>query len=216
MAGLTRRTTVPDYADGSNTGKPTFNSRNELLAAPALPPRTELSRLGQSWEVVIPNGSPFNLVAAMPTTLAPLALYNGEPVGGKTYVIESVYCLGVASMAAAGSVSLLGQISPAVAALTDNTAVLIFGRNGKIAYGGYGRRALNVTTMVANKWSVLGNSIHGGSATAQIGLAAYADLFGGWLLKPGDTFGVNVIAGTAAATAAIMGIVWSEVQLYHG
>jgi hypothetical protein len=217
LASWTRRTTVQDNADGANTGKPAINSRGELLISQTLPPRAELTRLGNTWEARMATGSAFTFVAGYPAstgTRAEFILYNGEASGGKTYVIESVWCLGITSMAAAGSIVLLGQIAPAITAPTDDALQLITGRTGK-TYAGNARRAVAVTTMTTNRWSVLGNSINGGSGTAQIGLAAYADVWGSWLLKPGDTFGMNAVAGTAAGTA-ILGITWSEVQLYHG
>lgn len=214
LRGRTRRTTVPDYGDGHEDA-PQMNPRGELLLAQALPPKTELARLGQTWTARIASGSAFTHVAALPTTRAELALYNGEPSGGKCYVIDSVWHLAISSMAAAGSVALIAQIAPGVAALTDDSAQLITGRNGKVVYGGYAKRAVAVTTMVANRWEVLQSSNSGGGATAQIGLASYADVYGGWILKPGDTFGVNVVAGTAAGTA-IMGVTWHEVQLPIG
>lgn len=214
LSGLlarTRKTSVPSYSDSQEV-IPAGNDRGELLVAQSLPPKTELVRLGQTWETRIASGSAFTHVAALPTTRAELALYNGEPSGGKSYVIDSVWHLGITSMAAAGSVALIAQIAPGVAALTDDTAQLITGRTGKVTYGGYAKRAVAVTTMTANRWSLLQSSNSGGGATAQIGLATFADVFGAWILRPGDTFGVNVVAGTAAGTA-VMGIVWHEVQL---
>lgn len=211
LTGRVRKTSVVSYSD-LDEKIPSINDRGELLVAQSLPPRTELARLGQTWTARIASGSAFTHVAALPTTRAELALYNGEANGGKCYVIESVWHLGITSMAAAGSVALIAQIAPGVTALTDDTAQLITGRNGKVSYTGNARRAVAVTTMTANRWELLQSSNSGGAATAQIGLASFADLCGGWILKPGDTFGVNVVAGTAAGTA-IMGITWTEIQL---
>lgn len=211
ILGRVRKLVVPTYSD-QDEKIPALNDRGELIVSQGLPSRTELVRLGNTWEARIASGSAFTFVAGLPTTRAELALYNGESSSGKCYVIDSVWCLGITSMAAAGSISLIAQIAPAAAALTDDTAQLITGRNGLVSYTGNGKRAVAVTTMTANRWSLLGNSVSGGSATAQIGLAAHADCFGDWIIKPGATFGVNVVAGTAAGTA-VMGIKWHEVQL---
>ena len=207
-------TDVPGYG-ASIDARMTQNRRGETRVAVGLPLKSEIVRLGQTWTARIASASAFTHVAALPTTRAELALYNGEPGSGKCYIIDSVWHLAISSMAAAGSVALIAQISPAVAALTDDAAQLITGRTGKLNYGGYAKRAVAVTTMVANRWELLQSSNAGGSATAQIGLATYADVYGGWILRPGDTFGVNVVAGTAAGTA-IMGITWHEVQLDIG
>lgn len=205
-----RKSSVPSYADADEK-IPAMNDRGELLFAPGLPDDVEIARLSETWETRIASANAFTFVAALPTTRAELALYNGEAAGGKCYVIDSVWCLGITSMAAAGSVALIDQISPGVAALTDDTAQLITGSTGKVAYGGRAKRALAVTTMVANRWSLLNTSISGGAATAQIGLAAWARVRHR-IIKPGDTYGVNVVAGTAAGTG-IMGIKWHEIQL---
>lgn len=208
--GLVRNVLVPNLSEGQN-GDLQVNNRGEQIVAAGLLPKTQLVALGNSWCARIATANAFTHVAAMPTTRYELALYNGEPSNGKSYVIDAVWHLGITSMAAAGSVIVLAQYVPQIAALTDDTAQLITSRSGK-TYGGNGKRAVAGTTMVANKWEVLQSSNAGGSATAQIGLGSYAPVDGGFILRPGDTFGVNVVAGTAAGTA-IMGIVWHEVQL---
>lgn len=213
LLGRVRKLIVPTYSD-QDEKIPAMNDRGELLVSPALLPKTELARLGQTWNVKIATASAFTHVAALPTTRAELVLFNGEAAGGKSYVIDSVWHLGITSMAAAGSVALLGQIVPNATAPTDNTSQLITSRNGK-TYNGYAKRAVAQTTMTADKWELLASSNSGGGATAQIGLATIAELNGGWILKPGDMLGVNVVAGTAAGTA-IMGITWHEVQLPIG
>src|SRR6266478_4057663 len=53
------------------------NPRGDLCIAPALLPKTELTRLANTWYATIPTGSAFTNVAGMPTTRAELALYNG-------------------------------------------------------------------------------------------------------------------------------------------
>lgn len=214
MRARVRGTSVPSYADLAEE-EFAINRRGDVLIAQSLPPKAELARLGRSWEARIASGSAFTHVAALPTTRAELALYNGEASGGKCYVIDSVWHLGISSMAAAGSIAIIGQISPGVAALTDDTNQLITGACGLVAYSGLAKRAVAVTTMVANRWSLLQSSNSGGGATAQIGLASFAECYGAFILKPGDTFGVNVVAGTAAGTA-IMGIRWHEIQLDLG
>jgi hypothetical protein len=186
----------------------------DWLIANSLPTKTEMSRQGQLWDVRIASASAFTHVAALPTTRAELLLYNGEPTsGGKVYVIDTIWSLAISSMAAAGSVALIAQFAPGIAAPTDDTAQLITGRSGK-TYGANAKRAVAQTTMTANKWTLLAMSQSGGSATAQIGLAALADVYGSYILRPGDTLGVNLVAGTAAGTS-IMGISWYEVQLNY-
>lgn len=214
IQGNVRQTVAPNLPAGVML-QPNINNRADLLFAQALPPLTEIVRLGRSWDVRIASGSAFTFVAALPTTRAELVLYNGEGAGGPSYVIDSVYCLAISSMAAAGSISLLAQIVETASAPTDDAAQLITSRSGKTGYSGRARRAVAQTTMTANKWSLLETSISGGSATAQIGLAAYARVNGGLIIPPGAMLGVNTVAGTAVGTA-VMGVVWHEVQLDLG
>mgnify|MGYP007100049530 CR=1 FL=1 len=170
--------------------------------------KTEIARTGGLNTVRIASGNAFTNVAALPTTRAELVLYNAEVSGGACYVIDSVWYLGITSMAAAGSVALIAQIVVAPSAPTDNTSQLITNNRGT-TYAGRATRAIAQTTAVANKWELLNSSQNGGAATAQIGLASYAECWGKFVIRPGDMFAVNAVAGTAAGTA-IMGITWAE------
>lgn len=211
LKGRTRQLNVSAFGEGVED-VPAQNMRGEWIVSPGQLSRTELVRLGQSWNAHIATASAFTFVAALPTTRAELVLFNGEPAGGKSYILDSAWVLGITSMAAAGSIALIGQHVPAATAPTDAGAnVLTTSRIGK-TYGGNAKRALAQTTMTTDKWELLNTSNNGGAATAQIGLAAWADLYGGWILRPGDMFGLNAVAGTAAGTA-IAGITWHEMLL---
>ena len=174
-------------------------------------PKTEFARYGCLNTVRIRSNDAFTHVAALPTTRAELVLYNAEPTGGNCYVIDSVWHLGITSMAAAGSVAIVAQIVPSASAPTQDTNQLITNNRGS-TYAGRAKRAVAQTSAVENKRELLASSNSGGSATAQIGLATYAECWGKFVIRPGDMFAVNVVAGTAAGTA-IMGISWAEYQL---
>lgn len=206
--GIVRRGSVPDYNDGS-TSQVGINTRGELLVASALPEKAELARQGNSWSCQIATGSAFTPVAAMPTTRAELALYNGNANPGVTFVIDSIWYFALTSQAAAVCATLIYQINSSAAALTDDTAQLINSPVGK-TYGGLAKRAVAVTTMVANKWSVVGCS--SASPAASIGHGVYAEINGGIQVRPGATLGLNAVVGTAAGTA-IIGVSWHEVYL---
>lgn len=206
--GVVRRGSVPDYNDGS-TSQIGINPRGELLVTQASPHETEYVRLGNTWTCQTATGSAFAPVAAMPTTLAVLALYNGNPNPGATLVIDAIWYMSLTSMAAASSATVIYQVSASAAALTDDTAQLINSPIGKV-YGGLTKRAINVTTMTANKWAVVGAG--GASAAASIGYGVYCEINGGIQVRPGATLGVNAVAGTAVGTA-VMGISWHEIYL---
>lgn len=204
--GDVRVSSVPAYASGDN--KAQINRRGETLVAQGLPFKTELARLGNSWNCTIPTGSAFTPVAAMPTTRSELALYNGYS-DGTCLVIDSVWVYSLTSLAAASGFTLIYQVA-SVAVLTDNTAVLINSPTGK-TYSGSVLRALATTTMTANKWAAL-NSSGGISTTTTIGSGLFAEVAGGVIVKPGFTLGLNAVMSTAAGTALI-GVAWHEAKL---
>ncbi len=184
------------------------NPRGDLCVAPALLPKTELTRLANTWYTVIPTGSAFTPVAAMPTTRAELAIYNGY-TDTTCLVIDQIWFTSLVSQAAAENITLLAQVLQ-VAALTDSATTLITSPLGKV-YSGSVLKALGVTTMVANKFSLVGVGTSGGAA-ATIGTGAVAEIGGSIIVKPGFTLGVNAVVGTAAGTA-LMGILWHEIKL---
>lgn len=210
LRGLVRRANVSEYTEGV-MGRPALNNRGEWLMSQGLPPKSELVRMGQTWSCVTPAANHFAPVAAMPTTLANIVLFNGQPAGGKSLLIDAVFAVADTSIAAAGVITLLGQQVASGTAPTDNTAVLINSRAGK-TYAGLTKRAIaNTAFAIADKWEVLGPAVLS-SATTTIGLAAYAECYGGWVIPPGGFFLANLIAGTAGGTC-VQGVVWHEAQL---
>ena len=208
--GIVQRLTEPDYNDGS-TSQLAINSLGHQLVTNGLPTKTARVLRGGSWTATIPTASAFTNVAAMPTTRAELALYNGEPSTGKSYVIDQISFLSLTSITALSNATLIFQVAQ-VAALTDNTAILINGVTGR-SYVGRALRALAVTTMTANKWTPIASGTN--SATASIGFGIVAEVYGGIIVPPGFTLGVNAVVGTATGTS-LMGISWHEVQLPIG
>ncbi len=193
---------------GSGQSQVDQNPRGDLCIAPALLPKTELTRLANTWYTVIPTASAFTNVAALPTTLANLAIYNGY-TDTTCLVIDQIWFTSLTSITAAANVTILAQVLQ-VAVLTDSATTLISSPLGK-TYSGSVLKALGVTTMVANKWSLLGTGTTGG-ATVTIGTGCVAEVGGAIIVKPGFTLGVNAIVGTAAGTS-LQGILWHEVKL---
>ena len=186
----------------------------ETITAWAMPEMLERARMGMMYSCATPTANAFNFVAAMPTTRAELVLYNGEPQGsGKSYVIESAWVTTIVSPAASSALTLLGQLIPSGAAPTDNTAVLVTSRSGKPNYGGRALKAIaNTAYAIASKWEVLGTTF-GGAGAAQIGTSVIADLEGGWVIPPGGLLLLNVVSGTVATAAGLIGVTWSEMLL---
>jgi len=193
-----------------------FNSRGDQLVAQALPRYTELARMGTLWTCRMATGSAFTYVNAWPTTRAELVLYNGEPTGGKSFVITRAWMYNISSMGAAQPITLIGQIVPAVGTVpTHDVAQLITGHNGKASYSGLAKVAVANTTagQTTNLWDVLAST--NSPMTTNLGQAVTADLFGIYIIPPKGVFALAGIAGTAAGTATI-GVTWAEIQLGLG
>lgn len=195
------------------------NPRGDLLVSQSLPPYAELVRLGNTWTMRTATASAFNAVAALPTTLAATTLYNGEASGGKSYVIHSAFCTTIVTAAAATQYSLIAQVTPSALGIStapthSATTTLLTSRSGKTGYTGLARRAINVTTAFTDGWEVIGTTQ--GGAAANVGLGVYADLGGSFVILPGGSFLLNVVAGTVNTAGMIVGCCWSEVQLTLG
>lgn len=221
VRGATNPTsTFPDTTDQAVRA----NGRGEGLMVQALPQKTEVCRLGASWQASIPTGSAFTTVAAWPTTRAELVLSNTSPAGkiGVTcLVIDYVWGVQIVTETAASAFSLIGQISPAglVANAANNTAVLKTSMSGKAAaYAGVATTAIaNTAFAVASQWQILPNQYAPLSpASVGVGAMSCADLHGLFIIPPQATLCLNAVVGTAVASAGIIGVVWHEQVLDLG
>lgn len=195
----------------ANADMPLFGQNGgELLTAQGLAAKASATALGGTWQCSMATGSAFAPVAAWPTTLANIVFKNNYgAASGVCMVLESAWLACITSIAAASALTLLMQIvASSATALTDDTAQLITSRSGKSAYGGSVTRAVtNTAYAVASKWEVIGTSPAG--AAASVGLAAYADLQGGFIVPPQALVCLGAVGGTVAGTL-IAGLVWSE------
>jgi hypothetical protein len=197
----------------------TLNGRGDLLVTQALPPLSELVRQGNVWSMRLATGSAVNAIVALPTTTALTTLYNGEPVGGKSYIILSAWANTIVSAAAANQYALIAQVTPSplgvsTAPTNSATTTLITSNSGKTSYSGNCKRAISVTTFFTDGWDVIGTGVS--ASTANIGLAVYTDLQGRYVIPPGGSFGLNVLAGTTNTAGVLCGCTWAEVQLSLG
>ena len=76
-----------NYAENDEDQQVLINNRGDHLVAQALPELTELVRLGDTWQVKLATG--LAALTALPTTVAGISIYNGEPATGKCYIIEA-------------------------------------------------------------------------------------------------------------------------------
>jgi hypothetical protein len=186
-----------------------INPRGDALVAFGLPAAAEIVRMGESYGVV--QATAVAPVAALPTTTAQVSLWNGEADGGKSYVIDSLFCSVVVSAASATSIGFAGMINKGrvAAMVADLTPFGLAGHN----YAGKGRVDL-AATVVDDGWHAIGNSITG--AASQIGQTVDVPLNGLYIIPPGGAFSMAVLANTASTITVKMGLRWHEIAIPLG
>lgn len=205
----------PNYAEGTDE-QPQLNTRGEQIIAQGLPPLAQLVAAGNSYQVATTTAAA--PVIAVPTTAALIGLWNGEADNGKSYVIDSVFALVVASTVAQQTMSILGNLSMAqIPTAIANTLVPRAMRAG-LPYRGSARVAVAITLNsidgVAANWFPIGNNppqIAG--ATNNIGSSLEWDCKGMFIVPPKNQFSLTVIAPAATASSIQVGFRWHELQL---
>ncbi len=214
LQGLVRKFIRGTYGENA-PAMPAMNNGGDLLIAQALPERSELVRLGYSFSAQMPAASAWTLLITIPTTLSSLALQNGEPTGGKSYIIDRFWIKAVTSMASACWLTPLSQVvPPGTALVADNAAVLRLGLSGSGIATGRTRSQLvmasTATGCLLDKWNH-----HAGinvSPTTNIAATVEVQCYGKYIIPPGGSFNVSAQESVSGGTA-ICGIEWHEVQL---
>lgn len=198
-----------DVSSADTMQQVTLNDQLELLASLATSPYEETVRAGRAFEVH--TVAAVAAVVALPTTAAMLSIYNGEPDGGRSYVIDRVWGLRIVSTTAiASQAALIGCLGQSrVASLGTLSGLPLNALNGN---GGKDSRlqsfltavALDAVTGVTGNWRVLpgqtgGLKISTGAATVG-GDFVNAEVNGRIIVPPGRAFGVHVFAPLVAET----------------
>jgi len=195
-----------------------LSGQGEQLFAWAAAQGQENARGGRSYWVANPIGSPIAAVTAIPTTAVILALFNNEPEGGRSYIIDYVWAHFVvvpAALVHCGIIGLLGQVREAI---PTNSAAVVKCSHGMGKLDTLARTVLNTTvpatTGLAGSWQPLGDSIRT-SIVSVAGVNIMNPVDGRIIVPPGRYFGVHVLSSVTTSTS-IMGIGWTEKQLYLG
>lgn len=211
MRALVRGLTVVFEPDGSEEGRVQMTRRGELLTAGGLPPLAEISRLGNSWQAIL--ATPVAPVTAIPTTAMLIGLYNGEPAGGKSYLVQKVLCLTVALTAAQQLATPLINLSTAAPAVPTGVITPKATRTGKGPYGGKALVPTGGTLAVsADGWFPVGTP-GGSGAASTFGQNVDGLVDGLYIVTPGQMMNVSAISTAATASSILLGFVWHEIQL---
>jgi hypothetical protein len=192
----------------------------EVLVAAGKAPYTEICRLGRAFQVT--NTTAVAAAVAIPTTTAGLQLYNGEPDGGRSYVIDFISASNVVSAATAAQASLVCIVGQVREAVPTNSALVAKKLNG-LGGGTNDTKARTVltgttlpaTTGIAADWIPVGPSAAKPGVAATPGYSLYYEPNGRIIVPPGRFFAVQVIANVVGETF-VHCIAWHELQLTLG
>ncbi len=187
---------------------------NLFVEQGALPPYTELTRAGNSWNASVAAAQP--PIVTVPTTVAAFTLYNNTTGNAAmTMVIDQIFAfhlLGVVTVPSSGS--LWAQVSTQVAPYAFTTTN-INSNSGRLMYASTvaGRiiTGANVTTVVANGWRPYGNPQSHAVAAATPGEGWSYELNGRLIVPPGTALCLQVVTETISTNTYTMGASWTEV-----
>lgn len=203
------------------------NSRGNICIAQGLPSQAELIRLGNSYwaestavGLDVP-GFPLNV------QLGAFWLYNGEPPGGKSYLLDTVAVRLPTSTGVAQAVGVVGHLFTTnpfpvenfQSKLQDST---IKSLSGKKNYPGYGRA--HVPDAIAsdflepnegNQHCIMPSVICGNTNSAT--LNSTKDVYGRYIIPPRGCFTAKIITTNPSVTmTGNLTLSWHEVQLRLG
>lgn len=158
--------------------------------------------------------TPVAPVAAIPTTAAHLALWNGESAGGKTYTVTALAWTSIVSAGAAFVGQLLGHVAPAAQNVIGGTAAKgPFSTDGQANASRaivYSAVTLSAAQAASGMWHPIGNSTNGGAATATISMGMWQNVSGIYLLPPGGLLSLAVLCSAAGSATCDIFVNWSE------
>jgi len=212
--------------EGIDAGSPgdeeqiALTSQLEQLVASGSAPYREITRMGRSYQITTTTA--VAAAAAIPSTTGGLSLYNGEPDGGRSYVIDFISANGVATAAAAGHAQLLALIGQVREAAPTNSALIAKKMNG-LGGGTNDTKARTILTGtalpagtgIAADWFPVGQGLERAAASSLPGQGLYWAAEGRIIVPPGRYFSMQVLGDTTASTFQLC-IAWHEVQLALG
>ncbi len=211
VLGFVRGLLTPNWPEGPD-GPIVINNRGDVSVVQGLPPVAELVRLGGSYFTV---GTAVAPVTALPTTAAHLSLWNGEPQGGKSYVIDAVGTAITTSAAAAINLGLAAQLNVTNPITNPAGALAIKSLSGKANYGGKGNSKASVTVTNDSAWHQVGTELVCAN-TANLSLSVEYGVYGRYIVPPQGMFSLASMCNAAGSAVCTPIIFFHEVQLTLG
>ena len=211
IAGRVRGMFAGNYPENREDEQFHINNRGDQCVALALPERSELVRMGNSYMCIGTTVAP---VAALPTTAAHLTLWNGENDDGLSYLVDYVGTVVGTSAGAAINLGLAAQLN--LGKQTNPAgAIAIKSMSGRANYRGKGNCKASVSVTADAAWHSVGNSLICAN-TANLMLAVEYSVYGRYLVPPGGIFSLASLCNAAGSASCLPWIIWHEVRLILG
>jgi hypothetical protein len=178
-------------------------------------PQVELARIGRMFKGgtgIIANG--IAPVAAIPTTTATLALYNGEPDTGRTLFIDALsFALGSGTPAAGAALFAAvsnGKLATAVAAMA--TGYGVGPTTGLTKHKSAALFGAAITFPAGTVWDLVGASQQLAAANVGQGDQPF-ELRGSIAVPPGYALGLAILSGAGTTPLYMVGARWAEIEV---
>ena len=180
----------------------------ELLISQGLPAYTEMTRLGNGWQVMDTVATA--AVVVRPSTVAGLTIHNGNAAGGASYILDRAWAFNLVGTNAIVDYALWGCLHPAGTAVPAADITAIKGMSGNTYAGN--ATVDTADTVVDDGWFILGDGDVGNPGGVTPGGVVVVDIAGRLIIPPTGAFSINVVASLATWTFT-HGFSWYEQQL---
>ena len=210
MAGITSLLRAIYSGGGNEAERSVLTDRpGNVLMAQGLSPYAEMTRKGQGWSAM--NTTALAALVVRPSTLSNCTLFNNEPEGGLTYIIDRAFGFNLVTTAAEGRQGMWlcchprGLVSP----VNDITA-----RGSHACKANYGGRAFLATnfTVTNNGWFPVGQTTDVEPTGVLPGAVLTWHAEGRLLVPPQCGISTQFVASVVGETWT-SGFAWYEVQL---
>jgi len=186
-----------------------LNTYGEQLVAQGLPPYTEMSRLGLGWQVM--NTVALASLVVRPSTVAGLTLFNNNPAGGRSFVLDRLFAFNLVSTAAQARAGMWACIHPTGTTRPTADITAIRSMSGKPSYDG-GAIVDTGATVVDDGWFPIGNWADTEPTGVLPGGIMEFKAEGRFVVPPTAAISITVVS-SAAATTYTHGFAWYEIAL---
>jgi len=181
-----------------------LNQLAEQLSAMGLPPYTEMVRKGRAWATM--STSAVAGLVVRPSTAAALELWNGNPVGGASMIIDRLFYFNLVSTNVIEGFSGWAQVT-ASKATPSSASLTIRGASGK-PYSGSVITAVG-TTVVDSGWFPWTQAYQKGAGGVVPFGAVVANVEGRLIVPPQCSLCLHVVSSLTGQTFT-QGASWFE------